>query len=209
MNNQIVKTPAFEGQISVRTDDGFVCLTELLNYAHAKTGTRLNMTKLFSTDNYEDYAAIVAREQGIPRDSLIKQEGRAAKAKTWCHVYIAVWIALKLSPEFQYRVIDEFITNNLALHRNLGGDLSKELQEMVTNKIAIPTGRSPKGTAIQLSVQIKRRMTELAEYNSWNEADAALQQARVKLQDKLIEVIDLGYVASLSDLWTAVQKLKV
>ena len=146
-----------------------------------------------------------------PKKMLAVKKRRGRYGGTWAHVKVAVRVGIEINPEFADAVIDTFINQQLLQRRDEGGEAFKALMEAVHQYL------SPnQWDYAQISTKISQAVfydlpvyqTEMR--NIWNTHHATphRQHLRRDICNSLTQMIEIGFIEEINDLYSAIFKLK-
>lgn len=144
---------------------------------------------------------------GIP---AIETTGKNRYKKTWGNLYIAIDLAMWMSPEFKYEVIDIFINKKILDFRILGIDYHKELNDSI-DKLPdrIIKNKSNKGCYINAAKLINEKCNGGKFVQGWDVSTATpeIQKYRSELIDFLVKAINMGMITSWEMLKESIKNL--
>lgn len=167
-------------------------------------GNQANITQFLNSDKTKKFIAICEeKSNGEPQ---ISKTGRGKNARTFVSLHLAIYAAEYLSPEFHYEVIDTFINGKILEYRDESGDNFKLLNERIdTLPDRVEKAKSNKGCYIAISKMFKAEIKP--DGDSWNTASADQLRDRAKIEEKLADYIDNGFITSYPQLKEVAERL--
>jgi hypothetical protein len=201
------------GDLHIRHKSGMGSLTDLFkmgNQYRINNGkTPGHITQFLESKATQEFKQIVAERQNIPVDQVVRKTGRGSAARTEAQLHFLIYAAEYLSPELHYDVIDAFIHSKILEYRDQSGDSFKALNYVLTASplLADATVEYKRAIYIRLAKAIRSRIAP--PNDNWNEATADQLRERGRMEDRLIDLIELGVVRDCEHLLELVRRLQV
>jgi hypothetical protein len=198
MGNYIMQVDFFGNNVRCETTGKMVCLNDLLKAGNAwRTKNGLASKKLSDilyTNGFKDFSSAVARRRGVPVESLM-QVVKGRSGRTMAHLYLAIYVAEQMSPEFHVEVIGTFIEGKLLEFRELGGTEFKNLNAAIDLYLPDREGKDNRGVYIQIAKLIRTKlMGKDAEAGCWDAASVAQIHSRYETENFLISALRSGLI---------------
>lgn len=158
MSNYIMTVDFFGNLVRCETDGLMVSLNDLVIAGNAwRSMNGLSMRPIDSltrTQSFADFKAAVSKTKGIPENELMAViKGRSGR--TMVHLYLAIYVAEQISPEFHVHVISTFIEGKLLEFRAQGGTEFKNLNAAIDLYLPDREGKDNKGCYINTAKIIR------------------------------------------------------
>jgi hypothetical protein len=180
METEVIMERAFlDGTVRQKSKTEFICANDIVQ---AGNKYRVNNgMSLFHLSRWMDYDAtkefITALEE---KYGTVKAATRGRKGITWVHPYLAIDLALAISPELKIEVYS-WLFDNLLKYRNDSGDSYKKLCGSVWNAIPNKSEMKTSMNVIAASIRLECGVTD------WQKATVE----QLALRDKMHENISL------------------
>lgn len=200
--NQLMSIAFQGGDVEVFHKTAMGNLTQLWNVGNKLRDKPANLSKFLSSESTKRFMAIVEDKTG---GKCFEITGAGNKKRTWGNIHLMVYAAEYLSPDFHFEVIDTFINGKILDYRDESGDEFKAMTAAIDNYLPMREGKDNKGVMIQISKRIKHKVNP--ELLSWNSADADDLRHRLKLEEKIVSILELGVVRDYDHLKELVDKM--
>ena len=164
----------------------------------------------YNFDEYTDSKGRLRYSQLVKMFPNVIQSKRGKQGGTWCHLELLIKAAMYLDARLEAEVIHTFVTQNILEYRDQGGDMFKKLNKMIDtlpdrSPLLKPNGN--KGCYINVA-KIIREKIEIESTQGYNgkEHDIDVQKRRTQIEDRLVALIEMGYVTSYKELKIAIVK---
>ena len=209
MSNHLMQVSLQDHLVRCETKGLLVSLNDLVvagNVCRARAGrSAKNLADIRSTQSYSEFREAVASKTGVPSDKLeVKKMGRGGG--TMGHIYLAVYIAEQMSPEFHVEVISTFVDGKLLETRELGGVIFSKLNTALAHKMLEWENREAhKGHFIAVAKALKVKI--IGEDGNWNTTSVQQTQLRYEHEYFLVKMLNMGFINSWVDMKNAIEKL--
>ena len=154
--------------------------------------TPANITHFVNSKSTQEFIAATAKHLNIPKEEVVFTKGRGKNARVMANMFLLIYAAEYLSPEFHVAVIDVFLTNKLLTWRDDSGDLFKELNKEISDSAENLLGKpAHSGHFITLAKIVNSRV--LGD-GLWDEADAKQLKERTRIETALITSLKMGFI---------------
>lgn len=177
-------------------------LTQLFNVGNKTRDKPANLSKFLSSESTKKFISIVEEKIG---SKCFEITGAGNKKRTWANIHLMVYAAEYLSPEFHFEVIDTFVNGKILEYRDESGDEFKAMTAAIDNYLPNREGKDNKGVMIQISKRIKHKVNP--ELTNWNNADADDLRYRLKIEEKIVSLLELGVVTDYEHLKKLIDKM--
>ena len=197
MKTNQVMTVAFEhGTLSIEHKTAMGNLADVFTignkYRVLAGKAPANITHFCKSAGTQEFMASVAKKLGVPKETLLFTKGKGNSNRVIANIFIIIYAAEYLSPDFHMEVIDTFINSKLLTWRDELGDdfvtLNKEIAEHASGLLGKPAHC---GHFITLAKIVNSRVGNNVD---WNMADAKQLKERDRIETGLTTVIKLGLV---------------
>lgn len=197
--NQILKRPMGDFSILQRTSDGMFNATQLLKQWNEISTTERKMDNFFKLKGTESFIKTIVERENLHTPKLVYVKSKASRGEntgTWMHPLLFIDFAMWINSEFKYEVL-KFVYDQLILYRNEAGDsyqnLTKQVSKLVSKDL-LP------GAIQSVARGINHNVFGDHERNIRNKmAEERLMKDLVNLQDKIIYLIEDGFLKSIDD----------
>ncbi len=204
--NQLMKVAFSSGEVEVFHKTAMGNLTQLWscgNSIRISDGkSAANLTRFLSSEATRSFMEVAEKKSG---QKCFEVTGAGNKKRTWASIHLMIYAAEHLSPEFHYEVIDTFVKGKILDLRDEGGDEFKAMAFAINTKLPERGGKDNKGVMIQVSKAIKSKVNP--ELCSWNNADADDLRYRLKIEEKIISLLELDLVKNYNHLIELISKM--
>lgn len=211
MSNYRMSIDFFGNVVRAQTDGNRFCLNDLFVAGNAlrlsEGKAALQMASFLRAKGTEEYIEAAAEEWNIPKDSLIKREGRGNLTRTYVHASIALLAAESMSPRFHAHIHRVFIEGKLLEFRERGGTEFKSLNASIDQYLPGRDGMDNKGVYIQIAKALRTRVLGTEDAAGWNAASVAQTHERYEVENKLCDLLRLGLVRDYDHLKELVTKI--
>lgn len=198
--NQIMEVAFKNGSISIGHKTMMVNLGELFkvgNIYRLQNGKSLaNVSSFKGSSKTAEFVEALSRKTGISTDKLLftRKKEKASKGQNeqiMCHLYIAIFAAEYLSPDFHVEVIDTFVNSRLLDKRDDSGDAFKSLMSAIKKAGEPILGDASEHHFKTIASIIKSRFDGVVD---WNMATAEQLARREKIQSDLTTALRMGFI---------------
>ena len=151
-----------------------------------------NITHFCNAVGTQEFLDSVAKRLNVEKSTLLYTVGTGKKARVMANIFLIIYAAEYLSPDFHVEVIDTFINSKLLSWRDDSGDhfkgLNEEIKTVSENLLGKP---AHKGHFITLAKIVNARIGDKLD---WNTATAEQLKERDRIETGLCTVIKLGLV---------------
>ena len=200
--NQLMSIAFQGGDVEVFHKTSMGNLTQLWNAGNKLRDKPANLSKFLSSESTKRFMSIVESNTG---GKCFEMTGSGNKKRTWANIHLMIYAAEYLSPEFHFEVIDTFIKGKILDFRDESGDEFKAMTAAIDNYLPKREGKTNTGVMIQISKRIKHKVNP--ELTSWNSADADDLRYRLKIEEKIVSLLELGVVRDYDHLKELVDKM--
>ena len=204
--NQLMDVAFSKGNVQVLHKTAMGDLTQLFsvgnNYRTSEGKASMPLAKFKDTKAFKEFVSVV---EGNIGSKAITVKGKGRAASTWANLHVMIYAAEYLSSQFHFEVIDAFINGKLLEYRDESGDQFKALNKVIDDYLPNREGKNNKGIYIQVAKAIKAKIDP--ELTSWNFATAENLQERLKYENSLVTVLQLGVVNDYEHLKALISKL--
>jgi hypothetical protein len=204
--NQLMDVAFSKGNVQVFHKTAMGDLTQLFNVGNSfrlsEGKAIMPLAKFKETKAFKEFTLIV--ESNI-KGKALTVSGKGRGASTWANIHLMIYAAEYLSSQFHFEVIDAFINGKLLEYRDESGDQFKALNRVIDDYLPNREGKDNKGVYIQVAKAIKAKIDP--ELTSWNFATADNLQQRLKYENSLVTVLQLGVVSDYNHLKELINKL--
>jgi hypothetical protein len=184
--------------------------------------TPFNLSQFMKKKSTNEYINHLITDEGIPTPYEVR--GKRSQAKTMGHLYLMVYVAQHISDRFATKVIKVFVNDQILKLRDDGGNDFKTLNKAIDTMGDRIKGKRNNGLYIQVSKRLRDKIfgeyaTEFDESkksgelpksaNIWNQEIATAQkhEERTDIESNLIKFIEMGFIDSKEELYSAIEKL--
>lgn len=194
--NQLM-TVAFEhGTLSIehKTSMGSLADVFAIGNKHRVLANKnpANITHFCNAVGTQEFLDSVAKRLSVEKSTLLYTVGAGKKARVMANIFLIIYAAEYLSPDFHVEVIDTFINSKLLSWRDDSGDhfkgLNEEIKTISENLLGKPAHQ---GHFITLAKIVNSRVGDKID---WNTATAEQLKERDRIETGLCTVIKLGLV---------------
>ncbi len=200
--NQLMNVAFSSGDIEVFHKTAMGNLTQLWNVGNKTREKPANLTVFLSSEKTKSFIEVVERKTG---QKCIEVTGTGNKKRTWANIHLMVYAAEYLSNEFHFEVIDTFIKGKILELRDESGDEFKAMTVAIDKLLPGRNGKDNKGVIIQISKAIKHKVNP--ELINWNDADADDLRYRLKIEEKIVSLLELGVVNDYDHLKDLIERM--
>ena len=158
---------------------------------------------------YESRGEMKIKELIKQFPDLIKAQrgGKVENRGYWMDIRLLLKLAAMLDPDLEAQIYHIFIEGKILELRDEGGNLYKKLNKAI-DTLSDRANKDNKGCYITVARMIRDKLgIDGSGYNG-NNADLSIQDKRKEIEDKLVMLIDMGYVKSFDELKDAIMRLK-
>lgn len=177
-------------------------LTQLWNAGNKTREKPANLSKFLSSESTKRFINVVEKKS---KSKCYEVTGSGNTKRTWASLHLMIYAAEHLSDEFHYEVIDTFIKGKLLEFRDESGDEFKAMNIAIDNYLPEREGKDNKGLRIQVARKIKHKVNP--ELVNWNNADADDLRYRLKIEEKIVSLLELGVVNNYDHLKELIDKI--
>jgi hypothetical protein len=153
-----------------------------------------NITNFINSKGTQEFIAAVSKRLGIPASELVYTKGKGKHARIMANIFIIIYAAEYLSPDFHVEVIDVFLNQKLLDWRDASGDNFKMLNEEVSAHALTVLGKpAHNGHFITLAKIINARVGDGFDID-WNLATPQQLRLRTHIEESLSTMIKVGVV---------------
>jgi hypothetical protein len=164
------------------------------SYRHFKKQAPLNITYFISSKGTQEFIAAVSKRLNIPASELVYTKGRGKTARVMANIFILIYAAEHLNPDFHVEVIDVFLNQKLLEWRDSSGDNFKALNEEFSSHAMNVLGKpAHNGHFITLAKIINARVGDGYDVD-WNIATSKQLKERGRIEMVLSTMIKVGVV---------------
>lgn len=151
-----------------------------------------NITHFCNAVGTQEFLDSVAKRLSVEKSTLLYTVGTGKKARVMANIFLIIYAAEYLSPDFHVEVIDTFINSKLLSWRDESGDHFKGLNEEIKNSAENLLGKpAHQGHFITIAKIVNSRVGDKID---WNTATAEQLKERDRIETGLCTVIKLGLV---------------
>jgi len=156
--------------------------------------------------DYKNLSGQIDYSKLIKQFSVIKSQrgGKPENRGIWANLYILLDLATYLSPKLKLEMYDIFIKSQILTHRDNGGDAFKKLNTTM-KEFFEPNSFSY--SKVSLLIREKLEILSTRGYNE-KEHNSQIQEYREKIQDYLINLIEMDFVKNYDELVSVVERYK-
>jgi hypothetical protein len=153
-----------------------------------------NLTNFCKSTGTQEFIDSVAKRLGVDKSSLLytKGKGKGKSSRVVANIFITIYAAEYLSPDFHVEVIDTFINSKLLTWRDESGDdfvtLNKEIAEHASGLLGKPAHQ---GHFLTLAKIVNSRIGDKID---WNTASSEQLQERSRIETGLSTSIRMGFI---------------
>jgi len=134
----------------------------------------------------------VAKRLNVEKSTLLYTTGKGKNSRVVANIFLIIYAAEYLSPDFHVEVIDTFINSKLLAWRDDSGDHFKGLNEEIKTAAEGLFGKpAHQGHFITMAKIVNSRIGDKLD---WNTATAGQLKERDRIETGLCTVIKLGLV---------------
>jgi hypothetical protein len=197
MKTNQVMTVAFDhGTISIEHKTSMGDLADVFTIGNRHRGLAgkypANITHFCNSVGTKAFIAAVAKRLNVGPETLLYTKGKGKSSRVIANIFIIIYAAEYLSPDFHVEVIDTFINANILSWRDESGDSFKWLNDTITD-LASDVLMKPahKGHFITIAKIVNSRIGSAID---WNLATAAQLKERDRIEQALVTILKLGLV---------------
>jgi len=194
--NQLM-TVAFEhGTLSIehKTSIGSLADVFAIGNKHRVLANKspANITHFCNSNSTQEFLESVAKRLNVDKSALLFTTGRGKNSRVMANIFLIIYAAEHLSPDFHVEVIDTFINSKLLSWRDDSGDHFKGLNDEIRIVAEGLLGKpAHKGHFITIAKIVNARIGDKLD---WNTATAEQLKERDRIEAGLCTVIKLGLV---------------
>lgn len=200
--NQLMNIAFNGGDVEVFHKTAMGNLTQLWNAGNKLREKPANMSKFLSSESTKRFIEVAESKTG---GKCFEVTGSGNKKRTWASIHLMIYAAEYLSPDFHFEVIDTFVKGKILDFRDESGDEFKAMTSAIDNYLPNRGGKDNKGVMIQISRLIKHKVNP--ELTNWNSADADDLRYRLKIEEKIVSLLELGVVNDYEHLKQLIGKM--
>jgi hypothetical protein len=195
MSNYVMKVDFFGNDVRCETEGLMVSLNDLLisgNVWRNNNGLAAKrLDDIVGTKAFDAFKDAVCRRTLKSADDVFKAvKGR--NGRTMGHLYLAIYVAEQMSPDFHVAVIETFIEGKLLEFREMGGTEFKTLNAAIDTYL--PGGGST-GRYINSAKLLRAKILGGgAEAGDWDAATVSQTHLRYKLEERISDYLRMGFV---------------
>ena len=208
MPNYKMTVEFFNNDVRCETEGLMVSLNDLMIAGNCWRGhnglPHKRLVDIIGTQAFDAFTAAVCKRIGKNKEEVYRTtKGRTGG--TMANIYIAIYVAEQMSPEFHVAVIETFVEGKLLEFRELGGTEFKTLNAAIDKHL--PGGGSL-GKYINAAKMIRRKILgKDADTNEWGGASVDQTHRRYEVEKQLSEVLRLGVVRDWEHLKELIEKI--
>jgi hypothetical protein len=199
VSNHVMQVNFFNNNVRCETDGLMVSLNDLLaagNEWRRIAGLPIKrLIDIVETKSFEAFKGAVCRRLGKTEDGIFKTvKGRSGR--TMGHIYIAVYVAEQMSPDFHVEVISVFMESKLLEFREYGSTEFKNMNKAIDLYLPGREGKdSNKGIYVNAAKLLRDKILgEGACTDDWNTASVAQTHARYEAEKDISKALQRGLV---------------
>jgi hypothetical protein len=197
MKTNQVMTVAFEhGYLSIEHKTAMGNLADVFSIGNKhrilNNKSPANLTLFCNSKSTQEFIDSVAKRLNVDKSTLLYTKGRGKTSRVIANIFIIIYAAEYLSPDFHVEVIDTFINSKLLIWRDESGDSFKELNSVIKDCAEGILGKpAHNGHFITLAKIINSRIGSEID---WNLANAEQLKERDRIETGITSVIKLGLI---------------
>ena len=195
MNTNQIMTVAFQhGTMSIEHKTAMGNLADVFSignrYRILSGKSPANITLFCSNSSTQEFLDSVAKRLNVDKSTLLYTVGRGKNSRVVANIFLIIYAAEYLSPDFHVEVIDTFINSKLLSWRDDSGDHFKGLNEEIKSAAENMFGKpAHQGHFITMAKIINARIGDSID---WNTATAEQLKERDRIEVGLCTIIKLG-----------------
>ena len=203
-----MKVDFFGNGVRCETDGLLVSLNDLLIagnvWRHNNSLSAKRLDDIVGTQAFEAFLNAVCRRTLKSKDELFKTvKGR--NGRTMGHLYLAIYVAEQMSPDFHVAVIETFVEGKLLEFREMGGTEFKTLNAAID--MYLPGGGST-GRYINSAKLLRVKILGAeAEAGDWDKATVDQTHRRCDLEKRVSDFLRMGFVRDWDHLKEIITKI--
>jgi hypothetical protein len=151
-----------------------------------------NITHFCNATGTQDFLDSVAKRLNVEKSTLLYTTGKGKNSRVVANIFLIIYAAEYLSPDFHVEVIDTFINSKLLSWHDDSGDNFKALNEEIKTAATGFLGKpAHSGHFITIAKIINSRIGCEVD---WNTANSEQLKERDRIETGLATVIKLGLV---------------
>jgi hypothetical protein len=200
--NQLMHIAFSGGDVEVFHKTAMGNLTQLWNAGNKLREKPANLSLFLSSNATKRFIEVAESKTG---GKCFEMTGTGNKKRTWASIHLMIYAAEYLSPEFHFEVIDTFINGKILDYRDESGDEFKAMNIAIDKHLPDRENKDNTGVRIQIAKKIKHKVNP--ELTSWNLADADDLRYRLKIEEKIVSLLELGVVNDYEHLKQLIGKM--
>ena len=164
-------------------------LTDLWRVGNIKRRTEgrptANLSVFLKGSNVVEFAQL---SEAMTGEKSFTVTGKGSARRTWASVIFMVYVAEQISVDFHYQVINAFINGELSEYASRGLLSDNSVSKKLTSELDKLDFHNKKEVSLLMLKKIDPELT------SWNFATAENLQERLKYENSLVTVLQLGVV---------------
>lgn len=186
-----------DGFIRAETEGLMVSLSDVVKVGnHWRVNNFMSpvqLSTLLSLKGFNDF--LVVCQKNNPDHPMMVTTGKGRNSRTMGHIFLAIYIAEQMSPEFHYEVIRTFVEGKLLEFRELGGTEFKDLNAAIDLYLPGREGKDNKGIYINTAKLLRTKILgQNADSTGWASASAAQTHQRYDFERRLVDFLRMGLV---------------
>jgi hypothetical protein len=151
-----------------------------------------NLTHFCNAVGTQEFISSVAKRLNVDKSALLYTVGKGKNSRVVANIFIIIYAAEYLSPDFHVEVIDTFINSKLLSWRDESGDNFKALNEEIKVAAEGLLGKpAHQGHFITLAKVVNSRVGDKID---WNTASSEQLQERNRIETGLSTSIRMGFI---------------
>ncbi|HCF37855.1 MAG TPA: DNA-binding protein [Thermosipho africanus] len=205
--NQILKRPMGNFSVYQRTSDGMFNATTLLKQWNVASGMGKKLDHYFENNSTKEFIDTIESKENLHTRNSVYVKSKASrgdKAGTWMHPLLFIDFAMWINPSFKYDVL-KFVYDQLIQFRIEAGDTYRE---MCTSIMAISRRENVTTNIKNIATALNHIVYGKHEREIRNhEAEEETMRELLKLQIKVTELINDGFIKTYDQLINYLRKL--
>jgi hypothetical protein len=211
MSNHKMQVDFFGKTVRCNTDGLMISLNDMLiagNTWRIQNGLPMKqLSDITGTKTFASFKEAVCHELGVDESSVLKTT-KGRNGGTMAHMYLAIYIAEQMSPEFHVKVIKTFVEGKLLEFRDYGGTEFKTLNAAIDLHLPGRENKTNTGCYIQAAKALRAKILGPdAEAGDWDKATVSQTHARYEAEKKLSSFLEAKLVRDWDHLKSLIDRL--
>ncbi len=164
-----------------------------------------NLFDIISTKSFFEFKEAVKKSEG-KTDAEILKAIKGRNGRTMAHIFLAIYVAEQMSPDFHVQVIKTFVKGKLLEFRDYGGAEFKVMNVVIDQYIL--SGQGEKEDYIKAARALRTRILgKDAVSGDWDKATIEQTHQRYDMEHRITDFIRMGFVKDINHLVAVIAKL--